>query len=842
MIKPVKANFPESAAVAADVRRASLEAALVCSVAAVAVGAGIIGLWLASTAAIHSEYRERLIGLAKAASAQIDPELHASIRDPAQQNGPEYARAVAPLQRLYAGDDAIKYVYTVVQDGPDIRFVLDAAGPTGDRVHAQWRVWEPYVFADAAMRAVLATGKATATDRPYMDDGGAFMTGYAPIVAADGRQVGAVGVDVDARVYLRLIASTRNWALLGLCPAALVIAGFGLSFYKIRRRGLVAARELAAAAAEAQFAAGVLRLEQERLRHSEHKFRSLFELSPVGIALNDAKTGQFLQVNDALAAPTGYTRDELLQRSYWDLTPNDFGADSKAQLEMLLTTGRYGPYEKEYVRKDGTRYPVLLAGVRLADNGGGSMIWSIVQDISLRKIMESKLAEAARCDKLTGLANRARFTERLQHAIDRVRRGAQQRFAVLFLDCDRFKLVNDTLGHDAGDELLRQIAERLRRLLRASDAMSEDDGGNVVARFGGDEFVLLINDLHAASDVAKLAERLLNGLTAVYTIKGRDVHATASIGIVSSDACMDSPEAVIRNADVAMYEAKRSGRACSLIFNEAMHARVARLVTIEDGLRNAIGTNQLWLAYQPIVDLETGRMASAEALVRWTHPTLGELRPDEFIPVAEESGLIVPLGDWVLVEACRQFAAWRAQAPDKAPALISVNLSRAQLALGEQLSLRIVEVLQRFAVPAECLQLEVTENEVMRDPSSARRIMANLRALGIRLAIDDFGTGTSSLSCLRDYPFDTVKIDRSFVHHLTSGHDMLAVLNATVTLVENLRMVSVAEGVETAAQVAVLQSLGCGFAQGYYFSRPVPADRLLDALTMRAPTRSQIDS
>jgi EAL domain-containing protein (putative c-di-GMP-specific phosphodiesterase class I) len=289
-----------------------------------------------------------------------------------------------------------------------------------------------------------------------------------------------------------------------------------------------------------------------------------------------------------------------------------------------------------------------------------------------------------------------------------------------------------------------------------------------------------------------------------------------------------------------MYEAKRSGRACSLIFNEAMHARVARLVTIEDGLRNAIGTEQLWLAYQPIVDLETGRMASAEALVRWTHPTLGELRPDEFIPVAEESGLIVPLGDWVLVEACRQFAEWRAQAPAKAPGLISVNLSRAQLALGEQLSSRIVEVLQRFELPAECLQLEVTENEVMRDPSTARRIMENLRALGIRLAIDDFGTGTSSLSCLRDYPFDTVKIDRSFVHHLTSGHDMLAVLNATVTLVENLRMVSVAEGVESAAQVAVLQSLSCRFAQGYYFSRPVRAERLLDALSSRTPLQAPV--
>jgi EAL domain-containing protein (putative c-di-GMP-specific phosphodiesterase class I) len=291
---------------------------------------------------------------------------------------------------------------------------------------------------------------------------------------------------------------------------------------------------------------------------------------------------------------------------------------------------------------------------------------------------------------------------------------------------------------------------------------------------------------------------------------------------------------VIRNADVAMYEAKRAGRGCSLIFNEAMHTRLTRLVTIETALRQALGTPQMWLAYQPIIDLESGRMISAEALLRWTHPVLGELRPDEFIPVAEDSGLILPLGDWVLQEACRQLSEWRKTDPWKAPQLISVNLSRAQLALGEQLSARIVEVLDRYGLPPNCLQLEVTENEVMRDPAAARELMLQLRSIGIRLAIDDFGTGASSLSCLRDYPFDTVKIDRSFVSHLESSRDMLAVLHATVTLVDNLRMVSVAEGVENAAQVAILQSLGCRFAQGYFFSKPVPAENLLDALAPRA--------
>ena len=343
------------------------------------------------------------------------------------------------------------------------------------------------------------------------------------------------------------------------------------------------------------------------LKDSESKFRGLFELSPVGIALNDFRTGPVPRgQRRAARARPGYSREEFLRLSYWDITPASYAAAEKAQLESMETTGRYGPYEKEYIRKDGSRYPVLLCGMRMTDASGRDVIWSIVQDISQRKAMESELTEAARCDRLTGLANRTLFMERLQRAIERVRDGEQQRFAVLFLDFDHFKLINDTLGHEAGDELLRQIAARLRGALRAADAMGEEPGGNVVARFGGDEFVILINDLHVGADAGKVAERLLNALAPVYCVGGRDVHSTASIGIVTSEQCVESAEAVIRNADVAMYEAKRSGRACSVIFNEAMHTRLTRHVTIESGLRKALGTSQLSLVYQPIVELDDG--------------------------------------------------------------------------------------------------------------------------------------------------------------------------------------------------------------------------------------------
>jgi diguanylate cyclase (GGDEF)-like protein/PAS domain S-box-containing protein len=571
------------------------------------------------------------------------------------------------------------------------------------------------------------------------------------------------------------------------------------------------------------------KLSERALVESEAKFRTLFELSPVGIALTEMKQGRFLHLNDALAAPTGYSREELLGMTFWDLTPDRHHAADNEQIAAAADSNRFGPYEKEYRRKDGSTYPVLLSGIHTLDAAGNDVAWCIIQDISQRKAMESALADAARRDKLTGLANRAVFIERLDAAVERVTRGAQAYFAVLFIDFDRFKLVNDTLGHEAGDRLLRQIAERLRSVLRTTDALTADIDGNVVSRFGGDEFLILINDLKTPADAVRIAERLLNGLAAAYPTQSGEVHSTASIGIVTSDQCCTNAEEVVRNADVAMYEAKRAGRACSVVFNEVMHTRLTRHVTIENGLRRAIGTPELYLVYQPIVDLATRRTVSAEALLRWQHPVLGDVSPAEFIPIAEETGLIVALGRWVQDEACRAMMAWHHEDPAGAPATISVNVSRAELALGPGLLTQVQALLERHGLPPGCLQLEVTEREIMRNPEAALALMRELKALGVKLAMDDFGTGTSSLGCLRNYPFDTIKIDRSFLQDVTVSSDVLAVIHATVNLVENLGMSSLAEGVEDSGQVAVLQSLGCRFAQGWYFSRPVTADRFLSA-------------
>jgi predicted signal transduction protein with EAL and GGDEF domain len=370
--------------------------------------------------------------------------------------------------------------------------------------------------------------------------------------------------------------------------------------------------------------------------------------------------------------------------------------------------------------------------------------------------------------------------------------------------------------------------------MRAADTIGSDATGNVVARFGGDEFLLLINDLNVHSDAKVVAQRLLDALAPAYNIFGSELRSTASVGIVTSDQSQVSAEDILRNADVAMYEAKRAGRACSVIFNEAMHTRLARHVAIEADLHKAIGTDELSLVFQPIVELDSGRMVSAEALLRWNHPQLGQIPPSEFIPIAEDSGLIVTLGQWVLTEACKAFVRWRQLDPQRAPQTVSVNISRAELALGSQLLERVLGTLESIGMSPQCLQLEVTEREVMRNPETSLAVMRELRRLGIHLAMDDFGTGTSSLRFLQEYPFDTIKIDRSFVKDLNTGSDVLAVIHATVGLIENLGMASLAEGIEEPAQLAILQSLGCRFAQGYLFSRPVTAERLLDALQPRA--------
>ncbi len=447
-----------------------------------------------------------------------------------------------------------------------------------------------------------------------------------------------------------------------------------------------------------------------------------------------------------------------------------------------------------------------------------------------RQRMLGELTSAARLDRLTGLSNRALLNDRLIHALAHAKADPAYGFTVMFLDFDRFKLINDSLGHDIGDLLLKSIATRLRGNLRSSDSTAREAIGNTVARLGGDEFVVVLDGVRGPETATIIADRLLNVLKAPYQLGEHTVRSTASIGVVFSADGYSTPEDILRDADIAMYEAKARGKGCHVAFTTGMRDAVRERIETENDLRDAIGTSQLFLVHQPIVSLEDNRIVGVESLARWMHPKRGLISPTTFIPIAEETGLIVPLSEQFLREACLAFMHWQTTAGDRAPQHISVNLSRSQLS-DARLVERTMRVLEETGMQPSQLQLEVTESQIMQHRTMALCLLGELRSHGVRLAMDDFGTGYSSLSCLQEFPLDVLKVDRSFVANAGRGRDFAALLHAVVTLADNLGLKVVAEGIETQEQLVLLQALGCAYGQGFLLAKPMPADALLERLT-----------
>ena len=415
-------------------------------------------------------------------------------------------------------------------------------------------------------------------------------------------------------------------------------------------------------------------------------------------------------------------------------------------------------------------------------------------------------------DALTGLPNRALFMDRLEHALEQGKRYQDHLFAVLFLDLDRFKVVNDSLGHILGDQLLIAIARRLEACLRPTDT---------IARLGGDEFTILLEGLSDISDTIRIAERIQAELTLPFNLGGQEVFTTASIGIALSATGYSQAEDLLRDADIAMYRAKVFGARYE-IFNTTMHARAVARLQMETDLRRAIERQEFLIFYQPLVSLETGKITGFEALIRWQHPQRGLLSPAKFVPVAEETGLLSRIDQWVMGEACRQAQHWSEQIKSDSPLSISVNISNKQFTqpnLIEQIS----QILQETSLEATCLKLEITENVIMENAQSAIAKLEQIKALGIKLAIDDFGTGYSSLGRLHNFPIDELKIDRSFVSKIGADEGNLEITETIVTLAQKLGMDVTAEGIETAEQLAQLRKLKCAYGQGYFFSRPLPS-------------------
>jgi len=467
----------------------------------------------------------------------------------------------------------------------------------------------------------------------------------------------------------------------------------------------------------------------------------------------------------------------------------------------------------------------LLANVELLVDALGRLDGAVAcyVDITERRRLLEQMHDAAVRDPLTRLGNRQVVLERVQRAIEHRRANPAYGFAVLFMDVDRFKQVNDTLGHAAGDDLLCQVAGRIEETVRPGDAVARVDSQiPTAARLGGDEFVIVLEGVRQPEEASTVAERLLQALSRPYRLGAQTVHVSVSIGIVTVEHAAEDAGAVLRDCDTAMYEAKRAGRGCSVVFDASMRERLRAAVEMEGDLRVALARSELDVAYQPVVDLVSRRLLGVEALARWRHPVRGEVPPLEFIALAEECGLIDDLGAQILGKACAQFALWREHFGKHAPALLAVNLSRAQLRQ-PGLVPEVQAALQASGMRPEQLQLEVTESFAAQDV----QVQATLRALkgaGVRLALDDFGTGYSSLACLHQLPVDTVKIDRSFVAHAHEVEYHRVLISATIRVARALGMATVAEGIETPAQADLMVELECDRGQGWLFGRPLRAE------------------
>jgi diguanylate cyclase (GGDEF)-like protein/PAS domain S-box-containing protein len=519
------------------------------------------------------------------------------------------------------------------------------------------------------------------------------------------------------------------------------------------------------------------------------------------------------KVNLATLRLLGYAENELIGRPidclYAEYT--DLG------IRRLVQNGFVGSVELAYVTKDGQQIPMSCSTSLMCDvEGNNQGIVCVARDITEQKRAEAQLRHDALHDALTGLPNRTLFTDRLAHVIELTKRRQDYLFAVLFLDLDRFKMINDSLGHTSGDQLLMAIARRLETCMRS---------GDTVARLGGDEFTVLLEDVKDIGDVTDIAERIQRSLNSPFNLNGHEMFTTASIGVVLGTTGRDQPEDLLRDADTAMYHhAKVQGPARHEVFHPGMHDRAVAQMQLENDLRRAIERQEFQVYYQPIVSLEeTSKINGFEALVRWQHPKRGVISPTEFIPRAEETGLIVPLGYWVLREACQQMRAWQVQFPADPPLTISVNISGKQFSQPNLIE-QIKQILQETELDACSLKLEITESTIMENAESATDMLLAMRALGIELAVDDFGTGYSSLGHLNRFPVNTLKIDRSFVVSVDTDVEKMEIIRTVVMLARNLGMNVVAEGVETSKELSQLKALECEGGQGYFFSRPLNSE------------------
>lgn len=595
-------------------------------------------------------------------------------------------------------------------------------------------------------------------------------------------------------------------------------------------------RELSRANTQLKIEVAERKVVGDALRRAEGKFRGIFENAVEGI-FQISPEGRYLSANPAMAAIFGYASPEELVLALSEASPYVIADRRDTFLERMERDGQVQSYESQARRKSGRVIWISENARKVVDLTGKTLHYEgFVEDITLRKEAESRLVHQAFHDPLTGLPNRLLFLDHLRMAMERARRRPDFRFAVLYMDLDRFKIINDSLGHDIGDKLLRHVSGALVACGRSTDT---------VARFGGDEFAILLEDLTAPRDAIRFSRRVLDEISTPLELDGREVTTSGSLGIVLHTGGYDRPEALLRDADTAMYHAKAQGKSRFKVFNQRMHHQAQELMEMEIELRRAVGQGNLSLVFQPIVDIIECRLAGFETLVRWKRDNGRDIPPSEFIPLAEETGIIYPLDHWVFAQACCAAKAFEAAlgaagGPGPGPGFVTnINISakhfRNPLLVGH-----LEQSMRACGVDPSTLALEITESVLLDNVNSAREIATKLRELGLGLCIDDFGTGYSSLSYIQRFSVDAIKIDRAFVAGLAlevldPGSE--AIVRSLVTLGAGLDLKVVAEGVETMEQLGFLREMGCRFAQGYLFAMPMPMDEAL-ALIASGANRS----
>jgi diguanylate cyclase (GGDEF)-like protein/PAS domain S-box-containing protein len=616
---------------------------------------------------------------------------------------------------------------------------------------------------------------------------------------------GAVSGALDAR-------KSSERLLIGLSGLVLIVGlALALSLRQRVRKDFARAYQTLTAEVEERKAA------ERALRASEERFRSLVQNSSDVISIVDADGGVRYH-SESVRRVLGYDPAELVDNDPLSFVhPDDRERVSRFVAEAALRPGVTAPETWRVRHRDGTWLHSETVAANLLEDPNVRGLVLNTRDVSDRKELEAQLVHQAFHDGLTGLANRTLFTERVEHALAR---SAQDDLAVLFIDLDDFKHVNDSLGHAAGDQLLVAAARRLQGCLRPTD---------VAARLGGDEFAVLLERVTDTDGAATVAGRVLDTLHQPFGLNGRTIPIKASLGVATGRPGTDEADELLRNADVAMYAAKAGGKDRYELFRPDMHEDMLQRLELEAELRHVADRDQLVLHYQPIIELVSGRITRVEALVRWDHPVKGLLPPSAFIPLAEEQGLIGPIGNWVLLQACLQAQRWHDQFPDAPPLSVHVNLSGRQLeeqrVVGE-----VAQALETSRLSPRQLTLEITESVLVSDVEAMSTRLRELKGLGVLLAIDDFGTGYSSLSYLRRFPIDMLKIDKSFVDGIGKGREDTALAHAIVKLSHTLQLHTVAEGIEQAEQAAHLASLGCQDGQGYLFARPLSPEATTELL------------